>query len=312
MCSRVTTRLSHLSLFSSLTLGVLTLASSPAQAQDPITTNLSALSTPLQTPQDPSLVAFVDRAVTTSTGTFSYQIYTPAHLDPKRPAPVILFLHGSGERGDDNRAQTKNGIRLLIAQSGERFPCVVVCPQCRPNLSWEDDSMQEMALAALDQSLKEFHGDPHRVYLTGVSMGGYGTWDLASKYPERWAAIAPCCGGISGDSAQDAQPGDKYLSVARRVKELPIWIFHGTDDKTVSVDESRQMVAVLYNLDTLDTLELAQSLPKIKSRKKPRIPLRLKYSEYPGVGHNSWDYAYKEPQLLSWFLAQKQPTTAKK
>lgn len=248
---------------------------------------------------DPASVPFQDRSVTTGTGTYRYQVFVPAHWNGRRPCPVILFLHGSGERGDDNRAQTKNGIRLLIAQDMDKFPCVVVCPQCRANSFWTQPDMEEQALAALDQSIREFHGDPQRVYLTGLSMGGYGTWDLAQKYPDRWAAIAPCCGGVmrprqrdagGGDRPPSGPPADPYAPVAQKVALLPAWVFHGGADPTVPVSESRQMVALLY--------------PR-KVDAKTNLKDDLKYTEYPGVGHNSWDYAYKEPGLLSWFLSHK-------
>lgn len=245
---------------------------------------------------DPAGVAFVDRTVTTGAGTFRYQVFVPAHLDKRKKSPVILFLHGSGERGDDNRAQTRNGIRLLIAQDVERFPCVVVCPQCRADGFWTQPDMEEMALKALYQAVQEFNGDLSRVYLTGLSMGGYGTWDLAQKFPDRWAAIAPCCGGIvrarrNGSAPDEGQPsGDPYAPVAQKAARLPAWVFHGGADPTVPVSESRQMVALLYPL---------------KAGMKGDLKKDLKYTEYPGVGHNSWDFAYKEPGLLPWFLSHK-------
>lgn len=245
---------------------------------------------------DPVGIPFADRTVTTGAGTFRYQVFVPAHLDRRKRAPVILFLHGSGERGDDNRAQTRNGIRLLIAQDADRFPCVVVCPQCRADGFWTQPEMEEMALKALYQSVAEFNGDLGRVYLTGLSMGGYGTWDLAKRFPDRWAAIAPCCGGVvlrrrPGSAPGEGQPsGDPYVAVAQKAAPLPAWVFHGGADPTVPVSESRQMVALLYPL---------------KAGMKGDLKKDLKYTEYPGVGHNSWDYAYKEPGLLPWLLSHK-------
>ena len=242
---------------------------------------------------DPASVPFLDRTGMASGGPFNYQVFVPAHLNRRRAYPVILFLHGSGERGDDNRAQTKNGIRLLIGRDTDRFPCVVVCPQCRAGASWTDPEMEELALAALDQSVKEFHGDLSRIYLTGLSMGGYGTWDLAQRFPARWAAIAPCCGGRRYPK-ELADPtnhpiGDPYLEAAQKIVALPAWVFHGGADGTVPVSESRQMVALLFLLE------------------QGRKDADLKYSEYPGVGHNSWDYAYKEPDLLPWMLSHRRP-----
>jgi len=255
--------------------------------------------TPHAQAADPDAVRFATRTVTTATDTFGYQVFVPAHWNGRRPIATILFLHGSGERGSDNRAQTKNGIRLLIAQDPGGFPALVVCPQCRDKMRWTDPDMQAMALKALDQSVKEFNGDPDRVYLTGLSLGGYGTWGLAQKYPQRWAAIAPCCGGIayllrpatdsppSNAPPSNASPADPRPSVARNVAGLPAWVFHGGADPTVPVSESRQMVALLFSM---------------KAGKKDSD---LKYTEYPGVGHNSWDYAYKEAGLLPWFLSHR-------
>jgi predicted peptidase len=271
----------------------------------------------------PENVPFVDRQVITSTGTYSYQVFVPVHWDKKKIWPVILFLHGSGERGSDNRAQTKNGIRLLIAQRMDKFPAVVVCPQCRENTQWTSPEMEEMVMKALDQSIAEFNGNPNRIYLTGLSMGGYATWDLAQKYPAKWAAIAPCCGGIvwpripgvsdnqpsatppppsagSGpvlsDGSTPASPptppapaattpqaaNDPYYIAAEKVAHIPVWVFHGEADPTVPVTESRQMVALLLSMGA-----------------------DVRYSEYAGVGHNSWDYAYKEPNLMQWFMDHK-------
>ena len=242
---------------------------------------------------DPDAVPFAARTVTTGAGTFGYQVFVPAHWNGRRPVAMILFLHGSGERGTDNRAQTRNGIRLLIAQDPDHFPAVVVCPQCRDGARWTDPDMQDMALKALDQSVQEFRGDPARVYLTGLSLGGYGTWSLAQKYPRRWAALAPCCGGIVyphgfSSEAPGGPAADPYAPVARQVAALPAWIFHGGADPVVPVSESRQMTALLFSL-------------KADLKRKTD----LKYSEYPGVGHNSWDFAYKETGLLPWLLSQR-------
>lgn len=240
-----------------------------------------------QAATDPATIPFAARTVTVGSDTYGYRVFIPPHWNGRRKCAVILFLHGSGERGDDNEAQTKNGIRLLIAQNEDQFPAVVVCPQCREHMSWTDPAMEAMALKALDQSLTEFNGDPARVYLTGLSMGGYGTWDLAQKYPQRWAAIAPCCGGIvypgqTLPAKPSGAPADPYTPAAQKVSHLPIWVFHGEADPTVPVSESRQMVALLFMLKA-----------------------DLRYTEYPGVGHNSWDYAYKESGLLPWFLSHK-------
>ena len=235
----------------------------------------------LALPQDPAAVLFLDRQVTLPEGTYAYQVYAPRSRARK---PAILFLHGSGERGTDNRAQTQNGIRLLIAKERGRFPAVVVAPQCRPDKRWTDPDMARMALGALDAANREFNGDPERQILTGLSMGGYGTWGLAATEPRRWACLAPVCGGLfrRGQPLETTRGQDPYSATAERTKAIPMWIFHGDLDASVPVSESRQMAAALW------------------ARKAP-----VKYTEYPGVGHNSWDAAYSEPGLLKWMLAQR-------
>ncbi len=247
---------------------------------------------PTLTARDAASVVFADRSVTTASGEYRFQVFVPAHWNGRRPVPVVLFLHGSGERGDDNRAQTKNGIRLLIGQNAETFPCIVVAPQCRAGASWNDGAMQEQALAALDQSIKEFNGDISRVYLSGLSMGGYGTWDLAQKYPERWAAIAPCCGGVrlprpagtTGASpvAGGAPVSDPYRTVAQKAASLHAWIFHGDADPVVPVADTRSMAAALTAAGSDVRLHVLA-----------------------GIGHVSWEAGFADPKLPAWLFSQR-------
>ena len=183
------------------------------------------------------------------------------------------------------------GLAHAIREHAGNFPFVVVMPQCPKGKLWTEPEMETQAFAALDRSMKEFDGDSERIYLTGISMGGYGTWDLAAKYPHRFAAYVPICGGIYGPPnfkqievslAKDAQVADPYAETARRVGNTPVWIFHGDADDSVPVDESRKMYAALQAAGA-----------------------KTKYSEYPGVGHNSWDKAYAEPELVPWLLNQR-------
>jgi predicted peptidase len=236
---------------------------------------------------------FLDRTVSVNGEIYRYQVFVPQDFDSHKKWPVILFLHGVGERGDDGVLQTEYGIGHAIRQSVPRFPFIVVMPQCRKdkNERWINAPMQAQALAALEQSIKEFHGDRERLYLTGLSMGGYGVWDLAAKYPGKFAAYAPICGGIHGPIklpeihvglVGDPNVADPYAETARRIGSTPIWIFHGDADDTVSVEESRKMT---------------QALQAAKAN--------VRYTEYPGVGHNAWDKAYAEPELIPWLLAQK-------
>ncbi|MEO7715423.1 MAG: PHB depolymerase family esterase [Capsulimonas sp.] len=237
----------------------------------------------------PELVPFADRTVTIGDEIYKYQVFIPKHWDKKKKTPVILFLHGAGERGTDGALQTKNGVRLLIAQDADKFPAVIVCPQLRPEMRWTQPAMQDLALKTLDAAIVEFNGDPRQIYLTGLSLGGYGTWELARKYPKRWAAIAPVCGGVvyppsinAAIEETTAAEKDPYFAMAQALPGMPIWDFHGQADTTIPVSESRQLVGVF----------LAHKAD-------------IRYSEYPGVGHSSWDNAYAEPGLLPWLLSHK-------
>jgi predicted peptidase len=232
---------------------------------------------------------FVDREVTVSGTTYRYQVYVPADFRTKKNWPVILFLHGAGERGDDGMLQSDVGIGHAIRVHRSQFPFVVVMPQCREGKIWGDPEMQALAIAALEASVQEFRGDRHRIYLTGISMGGYGTWDLAALHPGRFAALVPICGGVRPPKdwpqlrsrvIEDPNMSDPYAEIARRIGKTPVWFFHGDADPAVPVEESRSLAAALKALNA-----------------------NYKYTEYPGVGHDSWDRAYAEPGLASWLLS---------
>jgi predicted peptidase len=227
---------------------------------------------------------FLDRTVTVAGTEYKYQVFVPDNWTKKTKWPVILFLHGAGERGDDGLIQTEVGIGTAIRRYRDRFPAVIVMPQCRKNVWWAESNMADVAMAALAQAQKEFHGDPARTYLTGLSMGGYGTWYLAGKYPGKFAAIAPICGGILvPDMArqQSADDNAPYTEAARKIGKTPAWIFHGGDDTVVPVTESRRMNDAMKALGG-----------------------EVHYTEYPGVGHNSWEKAYAEAELLAWMLSK--------
>ena len=227
---------------------------------------------------------FLDRTLTLAGAEYKYQVFVPDNWTKKASWPVILFLHGAGERGDDGLIQTEVGIGTAIRRDRSRFPAIVVMPQCRKNVWWADSTMADVAMAALARAQKEFHANPQRIYLTGLSMGGYGTWYLAGKYPGKFAAIAPICGGILvPDIARMQSPDDSspYTEAAKKVGKTPVWIFHGGDDPLVPVTESRRMNQALETLGG-----------------------EVHYTEYPGVGHNSWEKAYAEPELLTWMLSK--------
>ena len=237
---------------------------------------------------------FLDRAVTLGDTTYRYQVYVPHHYTPDRRWPVILFLHGAGERGADGLLQTEVGIAGAIRRYRDRFPCLVVMPQCRPDQGWTG-AMAVQALQALEETAYDFNGDKDHIYLTGLSLGGCGTWSLALRHPGRFAAIVPICGWIVAPQAdispEDAafwarlnplsQHPEPFTTAAEDLGGTPTWVFHGDADEAVSVEESRRMVAAM---------EAAGG--------------NVRYTEYPGVGHNSWDIAYAEEDLMPWLLAQ--------
>jgi len=234
---------------------------------------------------------FLNRVVTVSGVDDRYQVYVPRNWTKKQKWPVILFLHGAGERGDDGLIQTEVGIGTAIRRHPDRFPAIVVMPQCRATVWWLEASMQAQALRALDDALKEFKGDPARVYLTGLSMGGYATWELGAKVTGRFAALVPVCGGvILPRHVTEREPGmppaeatgDPYAAAARGIGQTPVWAFHGSDDPAVPATESRKLV---------EALQAAGG--------------DVRYTEYPDVGHNSWEKAYAEAELMPWLLAQR-------
>jgi predicted peptidase len=180
--------------------------------------------------------------------------------------PLILFLHGAGETLGGSKQPVEVGIGPAIRKQEKSFPFFVVFPQSQKRTWRAGTADADRALAILNAVQKEYKIDTKRIYLTGLSMGGFGTWSLAAKAADRWAAIAPICGG--GD------PRD-----AEKIKDIPCWCFHGDADTAVSVRLSRNMVKALW---------AAGGHPN--------------YTEYPGVGHNSWDAAYGNPQLYKWLL----------
>jgi predicted peptidase len=232
----------------------------------------------------------VDRQLTIGPATYNYKVFVPANWTKKKKWPVILFLHGGGERGDDNTAQARVGIGPVIEKMKAELNAVVVLPQCPRARWWSEPEMQALALQAFDAASAEFKGDRLRSYLTGLSMGGYGTWSIVKSQPGKFAALAVVCGGARRPASVPAPPGtppedpnvDPYKAVADKVGKTPVWVFHGAADPVVPPSESRKMV---------EALKAAGA--------------DVRYSEYEGVGHNSWDNAYAEPEFFKWMLSRK-------
>ena len=239
-----------------------------------------------------SETGFLNRSVKVGAASYPYQVYVPSNWTKKKKWPVVLFLHGAGERGDDGLIQTEVGIGSLIRRHPDRVPAIVVLPQCAKDRWWSEAEMQSQALKALDQTMKEFNGDATRVYLTGLSMGGHGSWVMASNNPGKFAAIVPICGparitnryGVKVSAELSAE--DSYQKFAQKIGKTPVWVFHGDADPAVPVTESRLMV---------EALKAAGG--------------NVRYNEYPGVGHDSWNKAYAEPELFTWLFSHRLGST---
>jgi len=228
---------------------------------------LSALATAFA--QTPVETGFIRGIATLDDRQMPYVVYVPRDYSPDKQWPVILALHGAGESaGRDGLRPMAVGIGAQVIWNSSRFPCLVVMPQTAD--SWSG-RYADLAVRALDDVVAKYHGDPSRLYVTGLSMGGNGTWVVASKYPERFAAAIPICGW--GNPA----------SMAPKLNSMPIWVFHGDMDSVVSVSNSRKMVEAIQ----------AAGNPNIK------------YTEYKGVDHNAWDRTYQNSQVIAWLLAQK-------
>ena len=208
------------------------------------------------------------------TATLKYLLFTPKGYDANgtKRWPLMLFLHGAGERGSDILKVTTHGPPKNVAQNPD-FPFIVVSPQCPEGEVWSSESL----LALLDKVMQELKVDPERVYLTGLSMGGYGTWSLGLTHPERFAAIAPICGG--GDPINIELADRKKLNL---IKKLPVWAFHGAKDPVVKLEESEKMVNALR-----------------------RVGSDAKLTVYPEANHDSWTETYNNPELYEWFLKHR-------
>ena len=189
---------------------------------------------PLEPQQE---TGFLNRTLELHGATYRFQVYLPEEWrrDDHKQWPIILFLHGRGERGSEGMWQTQIGLPQAVRDHPERWPFVIVMPQCPLANYWTDPEMLAMAMAALDRETEEFHGDPERTYLTGLSLGGYGAWELARLHPRRWAAVAIAAGGIFWSYAPERwqQASTLPAEYARAVGRLPLWLFHGSQDDVV-------------------------------------------------------------------------------
>lgn len=212
------------------------------------------------------------RKKTGLSSTYKYKLYLPEgyEQDPGKSWPLLVFLHGSGERGDELKKVAAHGVPLLL-EAGKKLPFIVVAPQCPLNQWWAPAAVMDL----IGDIRSQYRVDARRIYLTGLSMGGFGTWSTAARYPGFFAAIAPVCGGALPEAAD-------------RVAGTPAWVFHGGADSVVPLRLDDRIVAAL---------------------KKAHAP--VKYTVYPGVQHDSWTKAYNEPDLYDWFLQHSLKEPAK-
>ncbi len=200
-----------------------------------------------------------------------YLLYLPeSYFSNKKQFPLMLFLHGAGERGDSLGLVKKHGPPKIV-ENKKDFPFIVLSPQCPENEWWSIERLDIL----MDEIIKNYRVDKDRIYLTGLSMGGFGTWEYTNRFPDKFAAIAPICGG--GESR-----------TVKRISHLPIWAFHGAKDKVVLIKESQEMVDALKKLNA-----------------------DVRFTIYPEAGHDSWTKTYDNPELYEWFLKHKRKSTSR-
>ena len=210
-------------------------------------------------------MSFDKTVVVTKDYSAKYLLHLPEGYDKNdQQWPLIVFLHGAGERGDDLNKVKYHGPPKIVEKKKD-FPFVVLSPQCPAQGWWDED----LLINLIDETIDTYKIDKSRVYMTGLSMGGFGTWKLACKYPDRFAAIAPICGG-----------GEPYDAM-RKLRDMPMWVFHGAKDNIVPLKRSEEMV---------DAIKKAGGTPK--------------FTVYPEANHDSWTATYDNPELYEWFLKQ--------
>lgn len=211
---------------------------------------------------------FTETKTVSISAEYQYLLFTPTNEELKEHAkfPLIVFLHGAGERGDSLNLVKVHGPPKIV-ETNPDFPFIVLSPQCAANKWWEAEKLDML----IDDVVKKLPVDESRIYLTGLSMGGFGTWDLAQLRPDRFAAIAPICGG----SRMNAFRADM-------IKDVPTWAFHGAMDYVVPLEASSRIVASMK-----------------------RAGSDVKFTIYPMAGHDSWTETYNNPELYTWFRSHK-------
>jgi len=226
---------------------------------------------------------FLKKSYKTKKHKLLYRLLLPIKKRNQKKYPLVLFLHGAGERGTDNELQLKYITDLFLNENNRKnFPCIVLAPQCPPEPSWwsytnwtkpklpEKISIElNLVIKLLNEIIKKYPVDKNRIYVFGLSMGGCATYELIMRYPNKFAAALPICGW--GDTSK-----------VELIKHIPLWIFHGALDDVVNVKHSRKMFKELKKIGGL-----------------------VQYTEYLNIKHNSWIYAFKEPDFLKWLFEKK-------
>ena len=199
-----------------------------------------------------------------------YYVFLPENYDVNKKFPLVLFLHGAGERGDGSEEKLPlvcvNALPKY-AEEGEEYPFILLCPQCPENIVWNNVVLTLKSL--VDSVAEQYNADPERISCTGLSMGGFGTWEMGVTYPDFFAAIAPVCGG-------------GFSWRAPLLKDMPIWAFHGDVDSVVPISYSETMVEAIKKSGG-----------------------NVKFTVFPGVNHNSWDSAYQTTDVVKWLTEQR-------
>lgn len=246
----------------------------------------SVYSLPHPAPEPAQETGFLNRRIELHGVTYHFQVYLPEEWrrDDHHLWPIILALHGRGERGSEGMWQTQIGLPQAVRDHPDRWPFVIVMPQCPQPNYWTDPDMIALALAALDQESQEFHGDPERTYLTGLSLGGYGAWEIARREPQRWAAIAMAASGVFWSYAPERWEQAETLpeEYARPLVHTPVWLFHGMEDNVVAPRQDELMY---------EAIRAAGG--------------HVRFWIYQGLHHDCWTRAYNEPELPRWLLAHR-------
>lgn len=245
-----------------------------------------AKSRELMAPMNDTVTGFINKSVEIDGKVSRFVVYVPYDYTPDKAWPMIVFLHGAGERGSDGLIQSEVGIGTAVRRYSDRFPAIVVMPQCPDDKLW--DMAAPQIEAAMKRTFEEYRIDEDRLYLTGLSMGGYGTWIWGALNADRFAALMPICGGgrmedlamLSGEEAPaEAVPFEERI---KRLATVPIWAFHGADDEAVPAARSREMVELVKQAGG-----------------------DVHYTEFEKTGHDSWTQAYAHEEAIRWLFEQR-------